>query len=160
MFAIKYKIINSEFDDFDGQNGFFQLKVNDFNYGEIYDDHLEYIMDKDCIYDWFSRLIKVVKALEKKDVVYLSDVETPKIWIEFRICKANILISIIEASKLQGSKEIEFELQCIKTAAWSNQKVSYDQFVKEVHKKSKEYAIYIEKNNSSLYHTLIDLIDS
>ena len=36
MFKINYRIIANDYDDFIGQNGFFQIKCNGYDYGEIY----------------------------------------------------------------------------------------------------------------------------
>ena len=46
MFELYYRVVHSEYDDFVGQNGFFQIKCNECKYGEIYPKELETVMDK------------------------------------------------------------------------------------------------------------------
>ena len=41
MIELDYRIIHGEYDDFIGQNGFFQIKCNGYSYGEIYPKELE-----------------------------------------------------------------------------------------------------------------------
>ena len=84
MFELYYRVVHSEYDDFVGQNGFFQIKCNECKYGEIYPKELETVMDKVSLYDWFERLARVIKYLSLKDYVALSDVESYNTWIEFR----------------------------------------------------------------------------
>lgn len=76
MFELYYRVVHSEYDDFVGQNGFFQIKCNECKYGEIYPKELETVMDKVSLYDWFERLARVIKYLSLKDYVALSDVES------------------------------------------------------------------------------------
>lgn len=83
MFTLDYRIVHSEYDDFIGENGFLQIKCNECKYGEMYPKELETIMDKVSLYDWFDRLVRVVKNLLTKDYVALSDVESYNTWIEF-----------------------------------------------------------------------------
>ena len=35
MFELYYRVVHSEYDDFVGQNGFFQIKCNECKYGEM-----------------------------------------------------------------------------------------------------------------------------
>ena len=76
MFELVYRIVHSDYDEFVGQNGFFQIKCNDYNYGEMYPKELEEVMDKVPLCDWFERLIRVIKNLIKKEYVVLSDAES------------------------------------------------------------------------------------
>ena len=66
MFTLDYRIVHSEYDDFVGENGFLQIKCNECKYGEMYPKELETIMDKVSLYDWFDRLVRVVKNLLTK----------------------------------------------------------------------------------------------
>lgn len=147
MFELNYRIVHSEYDDFIGQNGFFQINCNTYNYGEIYPKKLEGIMDKVSLYDWFERIIKVTKNLNTEDYVVLSDVESYNTWIEFQRRKQEVVISIIKAEKKQNSHDIEFELEESSAGEWVNQVVCYNQLRNEVIKKAKEYIKYISTNN-------------
>ena len=71
MFELYYRVVHSEYDDFVGQNVFFQIKCNECKYGEIYPKELETVMDKVSLYDWFERLARVIKYLSLKDYVAL-----------------------------------------------------------------------------------------
>ena len=92
MFELNYRIVHSEYDDFIGQNGFFQIRCNECIYGEIYPKELETIMDKVSLYDWFERLARVIKYLMTKDYVALSDVESYNTWIEFRKKNEEVIV--------------------------------------------------------------------
>lgn len=69
MFELLYKVVKSKDDDFIGENGFFKLIVNEYNYGEIYSDELDDIMEKESIYDWMERLCRVIKELKIKKYI-------------------------------------------------------------------------------------------
>ena len=94
-FKLEYRIVLCD-DDFNGQNGFFQIKCNNYNYGEIYPKELETVMDKVSLFDWFERLIRVVKYLMTEDYVVLSDVESYNVWIEFQKKDEKIIISVVK----------------------------------------------------------------
>lgn len=115
MFELNYRIINSEYDDFTGQNGFFQFNCNGFLYGEMYPEELEEIMDNVSVFDWFERLIRVVENLITKEYVALSDVESYNLWIEFNKKKDDLEISIVCAEKPDGSKDLEYKLKNIES---------------------------------------------
>ena len=147
MFKLDYRIVQSEYDDFMGENGFFQIKCNDYTYGEIYPKEIEAIMYKDSIYDWFERLTRVVKNLMTKDYVALSDVESYNTWIVFQKENEEVKISIMKAEKENGSQDIEFFLKHPKSGEWINQIVSFEQFKQEVIEKGREYIKTILSNN-------------
>lgn len=46
MFELDYRVVLNEYDDFVGQHGFFQIKCNDYIYGEMYPRAIEEFMDK------------------------------------------------------------------------------------------------------------------
>lgn len=139
MFEINYRIVRSEYDDFVGQHGFFQIKCNGYIYGEIYPKEIEEVMEKVSLYDWFERLAKVIRNLMEKDYVVLSDVESFNTWIEFQRRSEEVVISIIKAKKEQGSHDIEFYLREPMDGEWTNQAVNFEQLKKEIIEKGKEY---------------------
>lgn len=120
MFELYYRVVHSEYDDFVGQNGFFQIKCNECKYGEIYPKELETVMDKVSLYDWFERLARVIKYLSLKDYVALSDVESYNTWIEFRKTNEEVMVSIVKAEKEEGSHDIEFNLKEPIAGEWEN----------------------------------------
>ena len=148
MFKIRYKIINSDYDDFVGQNGFFQLECNGYLYGEIYPIEFENVMDKVSIYDWFERLIRVSFNILKKNYVVLSDVESYNTWIEFKKENKNLIISIVQACK-DSTKDIEYHLIKTKYGEWYGQKVLLYQFIEEVTFNANKYIKYVICHNKT-----------
>lgn len=149
MFKLEYRIVLSDDDDFEGQNGFLQIKCNDYNYGEMYPKELETVMDKVSLIDWFERLIKVVKYLMTEDYVVLSDVESYNVWIEFQKNSEEITISVVKAEKEQGTQDIEFILREPVEREWTVSQISYNQLKMEVVNKASEYIAYIVASNKS-----------
>ena len=148
MFEIDYRIVHSEYDDFAGQHGFFQIKCNDCIYGEMYPKEIEDIMNKVSLYDWFERIAKVIKNLMTKDYVALSDVESYNTWILFKKRNEEVVISIVKAKKEQGSHDIEFFLREPEAGEWMDQTISFEQLKQEVIEKGREYI----KNILSTYN--------
>lgn len=148
MFELDYRIVHSEYDDFVGQNGFLQIKCNEYKYGEIYPKELEMVMDKISLYDWFERLARVIKYLMTKDYVVLSDVESYNTWIEFHRKNEEVLISIVKAEKEQGSRDIEFILKESNAGEWADQVINFSQLKTEIIEKAREYTEVIIANNA------------
>ena len=148
MFTVDYRIVHSEYDDFIGENGFLQIKCNEYKYGEMYPKELEAIMDKVSLYDWFDRLVRVVKNLMTKDYVVLSDVESYNTWIEFHRKNEEVVISIAKAEKEQGSRDIEFNLREPIAGEWADQAISFSQLKTEIIEKAREYIKIITANNA------------
>ena len=139
MFAINYRIVQSEYDDFVGQHGFFQIKCNGHVYGEMYPKEIEDIMEKVPLYDWFERLAKVIQNLMTKDYVALSDIESYNTWIVFQKRNEEVTISIVKAKKESGSHDIEFALSEPEVGEWTNQTINLEQLKQEVIEKGREY---------------------
>lgn len=148
MFTLDYRIVHSEYDDFVGENGFLQIKCNEYRYGEMHPKELETIMDKVSLYDWFDRLISVVKNLMTKDYVALSDVESYNTWIEFLKKNEEVVISIVKAEKKQGSRDIEFDLREPIAGEWADQVISFSQLKTEIIEKAREYIEIIAVSNT------------
>lgn len=148
MFKINYRVVHSDYDDFVGQNGFLQIKCNDYIYGEIYPNEIEKIMDKVSLYNWFERLVKVLKYLDTKQYVALSDVESYNTWIEFQRNNAEVIISIVKADKEEGSHDIEFNLKSPIAGQWGNQVICYNQLATEILQTAREYIDFVTKNNT------------
>lgn len=147
MFELDYRIVHSEYDDFVGQHGFFQIKCNGYIYGEMYSREIEEVMDKVSLYDWFERLAKVIKNLMTKDYVALSDVESYNTWIVFEKRNEDVKISILKEEKEQGSHDIEFALGEPEAGEWTDQTISFEQLKREVMEKGREYIKYILSAN-------------
>ncbi|MFW5670293.1 MAG: hypothetical protein ACOCM4_13855 [Acetivibrio ethanolgignens] len=149
MFQLNYRIVKTEYDDFIGQNGFFQISCNDFTYGEIYDFKLEEIMDKEPLYDWFERIIRTVKELEVRNRVFLSDTESYNTWIEFRKEHDFVTIGLATTETKIGLMDIEFNLDKIESRNLEGQTVNFQQLKSEIIKKGTEYWDCLIRQNSS-----------
>ncbi len=147
MFTLDYRIVQSEYDDFVGENGFLQIQCNECKYGEMYPEELETIMDKVSLCDWFDRLVRVVKNLMTKDYVVLSDAESYNTWIEFLKKNEEVVISIVKAKKEQGSRDIEFYLRESIVGEWADQVISFSQLKTEIIEKAREYIEIITLSN-------------
>lgn len=147
MFEIDYRIVLNEYDDFIGQHGFFQIKCNDYIYGEMYPKEIETVMDKGSLYDWFERLAKVINYLMTTEYVALSDVESFNTWIVFQKRNDKVIISILKEKKESGSQDIEFFLKNPESGEWVNQVVSFEQLRQEVIEKGRAYIKNILINN-------------
>lgn len=156
MFELEYRIVLSDDDDFQGQNGFFQIKCNNYNYGEMYPKELEDVMDTVSLFDWFERLIMVVKYLMTEDYVVLSDVESYNVWIEFQKRNKDVTISVVKAEKEQGTQDIEFTLRSPIEREWTVSQICYNQLKLEVVEKAREYIAYIAALNKN---SVIDKIE-
>ncbi|WP_312061064.1 hypothetical protein [Anaerotignum sp.] len=149
MFKIEFKIVSSEYDDFVGQNGFFKISCNDFSYGEIFSEELEQIMDKVSVLDWIERLIKVLEHLKNSDYVALSDTESYNTWIEFKKLDDQLVVSIRQAQKEDGSRDIEYKLNNATEGDWKNQIVSFQEVKDEVITKAQDYLAYVYSKNEN-----------
>ncbi len=146
MFQINYRIVYNDWDDFPGQNGFFQIQCNDCKYGEIYAEEIESFISKADLNWWFERLTQVARHLLTKEQVALHDMESYDLWIEFRRNKDDLSIDLIKAMPPNGTRGIEFELDGIEHGEWGNQHVSFLQFKGEVIEKTTLYLNEIRKD--------------
>ena len=84
IFEVQYKIVSADRDDYAGENGFLQICVNEFRYGNIWPDELDGVMETLCLCDWMERPVRVCTLLKANEYVALSDVDSYNIWLEFR----------------------------------------------------------------------------
>lgn len=154
MIEIKYRIVLHDYDDFKGQNGFFQIKCHDFAYGDMYPSEIEHSMDTIDLYDWFERMLKILFWLKTKDFVALSDTESYNTWITFSRINSNVILGIRLAKKENGIQAIEFQLHEPTMGEWIDQTISYHQLREEVLKKSRMYLN--DLNNMNADHKYIE----
>ena len=150
MISIDYKIVNNEFDDFWGENGFLSLKFNDLKYGDIYSDELNDLMDTVSVFNWFERLLKVYNYLYVNDQVYLSDVDSYNIWISFKKNNSFLTVDLVSLTKDSGTKDIEFFLQSYKTVSGFSRTLKWNEFSTELLKKTGKYIDSLYKNNNDI----------
>lgn len=152
MIEFIYRVIcNADEEEIEGMKGFFQININGNTYGEIYPEKLEGIMDKVSVYDWFERLLRVTKKLQKHRYVILSDTESYNRWIEFINNDEDIVtVSIIKAEKITGSQDIEYVCPSNKEyGEWDNQEISYIDLKEEIINEGLQYVeVLLNKNNN------------
>lgn len=94
MFELEYRIVLSADDDFEGQNGFFQIKCNNYSYGEMYPKEWEDTMDTVSQICYNQLKLEVVeKAREYTAYILANNKRTA-------IDKIKRLEEILQSSKL------------------------------------------------------------
>lgn len=123
MFKIKYKIFDDSEDEiegneFHGEIGYFQIIAGNSEYGAYLDKEVDTVSVS--IYWWMRYFVEATLKLKGKKTIYISDIETQKVWIELRKQDDNtIIISKIQSPKLDGFSAIESESKIEKeTIAW------------------------------------------
>ena len=134
--------------------GFFQFKVNDKEYGYFKEGILEEGEEGfDLITTWFEGLLTTLIALKNgNSYVVLSDIESYKIWMEFKSLKSGMInISLIEAEMKDGSKQVETKPpENIAYNNWKDEIVSYNEIYTEIIRKAEEYLASIREINAKL----------
>jgi len=148
MFKIIFRGICNEWDDFPGQNGYLQIDVNGYTYGDYYPEELDGIMDQIDLSDWIERLVRVKEGLKKAEYVVLSDVDAYETWIEFKKKFTDVVVSIVTCEKWDGSMDIEYHLDNPKISDWGNQVITFDEFENEIDRAVEAYLAYLKSVNN------------
>ena len=149
MFKINYRITRPAYEDFLGQEGFFQIVCNKHSYGDFYSKELEGVMPTISVYDCFERYLRILHKLESSSCVYLSDVDSFNLWIKFKRINEDVLeISLVESDKLDNSGDIEFEILDFCYGEWYKETILYKQFKEEIIKCSIEYLNKLKEEGS------------
>lgn len=151
MFKIDYKVINPEWMDFIGQNGFFKIHVNDKSYGDIWPDKLIEVMGPDDLDFWFQELVNTIISLDEINYYILSDMESYNTWLEFKRQNDQVIISVKRSEKSKGNRKEALKKGLIdpEDGEWVDEVVSYKQMYDEIKTKSIEYLEYLIDNNDS-----------
>ena len=147
MFEVRYKIVPADYDDYAGENGYLQICVNEFQYGNIWPDELDGVMETLCLSDWMERLVRVCTLLETDNYVALSDVDSYDTWLEFRKIDQQISVSMARTSDKVGHGIIETEPLHVVAYDWKDLTVPYEEFREELYRKAGEYIRYLKENN-------------
>lgn len=132
MFSLQYCIAPRDYDDFYGQNGFFEIHCNDKKYGELYSEETRQHLIPESLYDWFDRLVSVAIHFFLHDMVYLSDTECATLWLEFKRNGDKLHVSLIDSDK-SATGAIEFALTGQrKVNNWEGEEISFAQFLQEI----------------------------
>ncbi|MFS7421292.1 hypothetical protein AB6878_08870 [Carnobacterium maltaromaticum] len=132
MFKIKYKIFNDSEDEiegneFHGEIGYFQLIVGDSEYGAYLDKEAGIVSVS--IYWWMRYFVEATLKLREENLIYISDIETPRVWIKLAKQDDNtIIIGKIESPKLEGSSAIESENKIEKKKIDWEEKINFEEY--------------------------------
>lgn len=143
MFSLKYKIFNDledelEANEFYGEFGYFQLLVGNNEYGFYLDKEVEAFSVS--IYWWMRYFVEATLKLSTEDTVYVSDIETPEIWIELKKIDEDVIsISKIEANKLDGSSAVASESQIENKRIKWKEEVKFSEYKSEIIKTCEKY---------------------
>ncbi|MBO0471481.1 hypothetical protein JZO66_13075 [Enterococcus sp. DIV0242_7C1] len=141
MFELKYKIFNDLDDDlegneFYGENGYFQLLAGHSEYGFYLDKEVDVMSVS--IYWWMRYFVEATLKLENMNVVYISDIETPKIWIELtKVGSEKMTVRKIEALKREGSSAVESDVE-IEKIDWE-EKIDVREYTPAIIKSCSDY---------------------
>lgn len=162
MFEIVYRITDkiqylrtlneNSFDDGGDIEGFFEIRINDNSYGYY---HANPLGDDEAgwyaISDWFNKLVLVYQKLSETNYVALNDTDSYNIWIEFKMDNGNLLLSIVEAEKEDGTAEIMLTpFEKFKYGEWSMITLKQTDFANELNAKISAYLDEINKINAKL----------
>lgn len=161
MFQIRYKILRDMLDisdDLKGEDGYFQLIVDGESYGMYIDN--EEVIDFSVSIHWkFSYLLEATILLKEHNVVYLSDIETPRSWIEIKkYDNEKLLISEVNADKPIGSCAVEIgPLANVTYPYWKDKVISLKDFKQESLGKSKKYVDDLKRLNDGSHPNILQL---
>ncbi|RYL87084.1 hypothetical protein ABNN70_00605 [Sporolactobacillus sp. Y61] len=160
MFHINYKIFNhivNEVNELRGADGYFQIQVGDSKYGLMLTEDLDAFSVS--VYWWFIYFLEALYLIQREDQVYISDIETPQVWIELkRINNDKLLISEAHATKPEGSHAVVCTISNKVTyPAWSGKPVLFTEFRDELLTSSISYLNDLYKINAKSHPNLIKL---
>lgn len=94
------------FDNESDLEGFFALNFDGNLYGYYHNNPLkENERGTELITNWFVSLLQAFLVFQKTKYVAVNDIESFNTWIEFKMEEDQILVSIVEAEKEDGSME-------------------------------------------------------
>ncbi|MGA3599132.1 hypothetical protein [Lysinibacillus agricola] len=149
MFSINYKVFFDDISELKGADGYFQIQVDDEIYGLYLQDDLDSFSVS--VYWWFVYFLRSIQLIKNERLVYISDIETPRVWIELKnIDDEKITIREAHADKLDGTQAIECHVHSnITYPNLSNKLVLLRDFECEVLKKAKKYLDDLKQLNDN-----------
>ncbi|MDZ5609688.1 hypothetical protein U2I54_22165 [Bacillus pseudomycoides] len=145
-------------EDLKGEDGYFQIIIDDESYG-MYIDHEE-VMDFSSSVFWnFSYLLEATILLKEHTVVYLSDIATPRSWIEIKKYDSErLVISEADADKPIGSIAVEVgPLTNVTYPYWKDKVISLEDFKQELLEGSKKYVNDLKQLNGKKHRSILKL---
>lgn len=176
MFKINFRITDNfnDLNDLSNQEidsinigGYFELQINDKNYGYYKSGPLEKDEEGlDLITTWIEQLLNVLLIFKNcGKYVLLNDIESYNTWIEFKILDGQrISISVIESEKKDGVRELETStLKDFIYSDWKDEIVTYDEFYKEIIVSTERFINEVKQINKNLiegkrFKELIELL--
>lgn len=160
MFSIKYKIFNDfndvlEKEELHGESGYFQIRISDKEYG-FFSSSMNLESLETSIYCWIRNFTTVALSVNKKEELFISDLESFNTWIGIRQEKFEFIqISKVKTETKINLSAIESENNMIdKVYEWT-EKVDIDSFINEIIKTGFAYLEDIElinvKSNKYIY---------
>ena len=161
MFEIRYRILNNDSDDYYGQNGYFQIICNEYTFGYMLESDVE-ICSVD-IENWMIGFLDVLSNIKKGRRCYLCDTESHETWFSFDIKDNYVIMSLIKAERIIGSKQIELFLPEIRPGGMEKQYIRFEDFESEILRVVNIYFQEVSRNNmndiaETLKRTIIDKI--
>lgn len=165
MFSINYKVFFDDVSELKGEDGYFQIQVDDETYGLYLQDDLDSFSVS--VYWWFVYFLQSIQLIKNERLVYISDIETPRVWIELKkFDDEKITIREVHADKLEGSQAIECRMHSkITYPNWNNKLVLLVDFENEVLEKAKKYLYDLKQLNDNShpyilkFESLVEKID-
>lgn len=156
MCKILYKIFDNGLDvsnkyALQGKYGYFKIILGNHSYGEFIEEMNLDILSV-CVDEWFLNLGKALMMLEKYQEIYISDIETPAIWIKIvNFSEKDYEVSLISSSKPNGTLGLEKTLiNKINEIEWT-EKVSKTSFIEAYQKALATYLVELKAINSENY---------
>ncbi|WJE54720.1 hypothetical protein QRE66_11090 [Bacillus cereus] len=161
MFEIKYKLFVDEYDSnagIKGTEGYFSLIIDNEQYGNYLDEEVDDFLVS--VYWSFVYLIEAASTLKNNSTVYISDIETPKTWLEIKKSSDNSMLyfSEIEAQKQEGMRAVEPKMNgdiYYTDDELKNKNVTTKAFLDELLGKSRKYLEDLKVLNDGENHKYI-----
>ena len=156
MLKLLYKIVESDSDDFYGQNGYLQMKCLSNSYGEYFEEDIVLEIFIVNLHDWFERILRATNILIQNKYVAINDTESINGWIEMQVTNSLHISSVI-ADKADGIGDIVVHKLVIKELLWKENQINLEQFCKEILEQSKKYMNQL--NDINMKNKIIDYIN-
>ncbi|MCL1632765.1 hypothetical protein M3N64_12625 [Sporolactobacillus sp. CPB3-1] len=160
MFHINYKIFKhvvNEVNKLRGADGYFQIQIGNAEYGLMLTEDVDAFSVS--VYWWFIYFLEALYLIQRENQVYISDIETPHVWIELkRTSNDKLLISEAHATKPEGIHAVVCTIpNKVTYPSWSGRLVLFTEFRDELLTGSFNYLNDLYKINAKNHPNLIKL---
>ncbi|GED34778.1 hypothetical protein P9G84_30915 [Brevibacillus centrosporus] len=162
--ALKSVTLDDFIDEMGGEiTGHILLEFNGSTVG-FYDEDLDLDMFEEMLVCWFDLLNETAKLLLEHDQVALKLIENPSEWILFEKNGVNLSVSFVERSELSRIENYTSteKFNNVDKYIWRGEKISLEQFRREVVQVTDDFIEYVRDCNASLlssptFHSLLEL---